>query len=182
MAGTNALLVLATLAAIVALTSCKKEETAAKTAPTALTEDAGNSPTAKPKQATPDASASVAAAADASAPVASVADASPKSAASKKPTQPAAKPKPKPKPKPKLKPKPKPKPKLKEARLPSHGKKCADGDKCAAGLECVSYYGIAGARGPKFTSCERRCGKGHKPCPGSMRCAVIADGPGQVCR
>ena len=61
------------------------------------------------------------------------------------------------------------------------GMPCDDG-KCQAGFECVSYYGIAGPRGPKFTSCEIRCGMGDKGCPSGQRCVTIADGPGQVCR
>lgn len=123
---------------------------------------------------------------DASAPLGTAADASAAPTPSKEPTEETDKQAKDPKeasttktPTPKSRPKPTPK---EEVGLPSHGKKCASGGKCAAGLECISYYGIAGANGPKFTSCERRCGKGHKPCPGSMRCAVIADGPGQVCR
>lgn len=64
--------------------------------------------------------------------------------------------------------------------LPKQAQTCPGG-KCAAGLECVEYFGIAGPRGPKFTSCEIRCG-GGKPCPGGQRCITIADGPGQVCR
>jgi eight-cysteine-cluster-containing protein len=63
----------------------------------------------------------------------------------------------------------------------AQGMPCDDG-KCAAGLECVSYYGIAGPRGPKFTSCEIRCGLSAKSCPAGMSCITIADGPGQVCR
>jgi hypothetical protein len=64
--------------------------------------------------------------------------------------------------------------------LPGQGQACAEG-KCAAGLSCVEYYGIAGPRGPKFSSCEIRCGGGGK-CPGGQTCVTIADGPGQVCR
>ncbi|MEO8552163.1 MAG: hypothetical protein ABI678_19430 [Kofleriaceae bacterium] len=60
------------------------------------------------------------------------------------------------------------------------GKACTDG-KCGAGLECIEYYGIAGPRGPKFTSCEIRC-SADKPCTKPQRCVTIADGPGQVCR
>ena len=54
-------------------------------------------------------------------------------------------------------------------------------DACAEGLTCVSYYGIAGARGPQFKSCEVRCQTGTE-CPAGTRCITIADGPGQVCR
>ena len=63
----------------------------------------------------------------------------------------------------------------------AQGMPCADG-KCAAGLECVAYYGIAGPRGPQFTSCEIRCGMAGKGCPEGQKCITIADGPGQVCR
>jgi len=58
---------------------------------------------------------------------------------------------------------------------------CGDAT-CAAGQTCVSYYGIAGPRGPKFTSCERTCGEGDPECPAGESCITIADGPGQVCR
>ena len=62
------------------------------------------------------------------------------------------------------------------------GGKCGPDAPCAEGLTCVEYYGIAGAAGPKFASCERRCGKGEPPCPAGTSCVTIADGPGQVCR
>jgi hypothetical protein len=64
--------------------------------------------------------------------------------------------------------------------LPGRGVPCREGA-CAKGLTCVEYYGIAGARGPKFTSCENPCG-GNAACPGGLTCITIADGPGQVCR
>ena len=64
--------------------------------------------------------------------------------------------------------------------LPGQAEPCAKG-RCAAGLACIEYYGIAGPRGPKFTSCEIRCGGGGA-CPGGQRCVTVADGPGQVCR
>lgn len=64
------------------------------------------------------------------------------------------------------------------------------GDKpCTPPQTCVEYYGIAGPRGPKFSSCEIRCKGGKvgradgKPmCPDGMQCVTIADGPGSVCR
>jgi len=59
------------------------------------------------------------------------------------------------------------------------GTPCPDG-KCAPGLSCVTYYGIAGPRGPEFTSCEITC-RGDK-CPEGQMCVTIADGPGRVCR
>jgi eight-cysteine-cluster-containing protein len=67
------------------------------------------------------------------------------------------------------------------AALPDQGKPCTAGGRCAAGLTCLSYHGIAGSRGPQFTSCEIPCGKGER-CPDGQRCITIADGPGQVCR
>lgn len=66
--------------------------------------------------------------------------------------------------------------------LPAQTEKCGDGDACADGLTCLTYYGIAGKRGPAFKSCEIPCGKGKPACPDGQRCATIADGPGQVCR
>ncbi len=63
---------------------------------------------------------------------------------------------------------------------PGIGEACA-GTTCAAGLECVKYYGIAGARGPEFHSCEKRC-DAKSACPDGRSCTTIADGPGQVCR
>jgi hypothetical protein len=59
--------------------------------------------------------------------------------------------------------------------------KCGADDSCPPGLECITYYGIAGARGPQFKTCELRCTKQTK-CPDGTSCGVIADGPGQVCR
>jgi hypothetical protein len=64
---------------------------------------------------------------------------------------------------------------------PGIGENCGANDACAPGLTCVSYYGIAGARGPQFKSCEIRCERGGG-CPDGLQCITIADGPGQVCR
>ena len=64
---------------------------------------------------------------------------------------------------------------------PGMGESCGPNDACAQGLTCVSYYGIAGARGPEFKSCEIKCGDGTA-CPAGTKCITIADGPGQVCR
>ena len=64
---------------------------------------------------------------------------------------------------------------------PGIGENCGANDACGAGLTCVSYYGIAGARGPQFKSCEIRCERGGG-CPDGLQCITIADGPGQVCR
>jgi hypothetical protein len=68
----------------------------------------------------------------------------------------------------------------KSGALPGQGEPCKAGQ-CAKGLSCVSYYGIAGPRGPAMTSCEIRC-SGGKGCPPGQHCTTIADGPGQVCR
>ena len=64
---------------------------------------------------------------------------------------------------------------------PGVGQPCGPKDLCGDGAECVSYYGIAGPRGPQFKSCEIRCGA-DKPCPSGLACKTVADGPGQVCR
>ena len=61
------------------------------------------------------------------------------------------------------------------------GAKCGDGDVCPDAQECVSYRGIAGARGPLFKTCEIRC-KDDGGCPTDHKCKTIADGPGRVCR
>lgn len=61
------------------------------------------------------------------------------------------------------------------------GENCGEADACAQGLECVKYYGIAGARGPQFKTCEKKCDK-KQTCPSGTSCITIADGPGQVCR
>jgi eight-cysteine-cluster-containing protein len=63
----------------------------------------------------------------------------------------------------------------------AQGDPCADG-RCAQGLSCVGYYGIAGPRGPRFTSCEIPCGLAKSVCPEGQQCVTIADGPGAVCR
>jgi hypothetical protein len=53
---------------------------------------------------------------------------------------------------------------------------------CPSGLTCVSYYGIAGPSGPRFSTCEIPC-KTTADCPPGrgLSCATIADGPGSVC-
>jgi eight-cysteine-cluster-containing protein len=63
----------------------------------------------------------------------------------------------------------------------AQGRPCGADGSCGPGLTCVTYYGIAGARGPQFRTCERRCAT-DKDCPAGQRCATVADGPGQVCR
>jgi hypothetical protein len=65
--------------------------------------------------------------------------------------------------------------------LPGIGETCGDKDACAQGLTCVAYYGIAGARGPQFKSCEIKC-QSDANCSAAHKCVTIADGPGQVCR
>jgi len=52
---------------------------------------------------------------------------------------------------------------------------------CKPGQECIDYYGIAGPKGPKFESCEWKCGK-DGACPKGTKCVTVADGPGRVCR
>jgi hypothetical protein len=71
-------------------------------------------------------------------------------------------------------------PASKGGSLPGQEQPC-DGGRCAKGLSCVEYYGIAGPRGPKMSSCEIRCPAG-KGCPAGQHCATVSDGPGQVCR
>jgi hypothetical protein len=66
-------------------------------------------------------------------------------------------------------------------RGPVIGENCGPNDACAKGLTCVSYYGIAGARGPQFKTCEIKCAA-DADCPADHKCITIADGPGQVCR
>ncbi len=61
----------------------------------------------------------------------------------------------------------------------------ACGDKtCGTGEECISYYGIAGPRGPQFHECGIPCKQGaaNDGCADGKRCQTIADGPGPVCR
>lgn len=61
------------------------------------------------------------------------------------------------------------------------GHPCVDG-KCSGDLKCIEYYGIAGPRGPKFTSCEISCADKKATCPNGQLCVTVADGPGRVCR
>jgi hypothetical protein len=69
----------------------------------------------------------------------------------------------------------------KAGSLPAQGQPCDEQGRCGKGMTCIEFYGIAGPRGPKMTSCEIRC-KGGKGCPPGQICVTIADGPGQVCR
>jgi hypothetical protein len=64
--------------------------------------------------------------------------------------------------------------------LPRQGQPCNDG-KCAPGLRCLSYFGVAGPRGPSFSSCEIPCLDARAICPEGQTCATVADGPGRVC-
>src|SRR5262245_18917527 len=64
------------------------------------------------------------------------------------------------------------------AKGPGIGEKCGANDACGEGT-CVSYFVIAGARGPQFKTCEIKCDKAT-PCPKGRACTTIADGPGQV--
>jgi len=63
------------------------------------------------------------------------------------------------------------------------GARCGE-KTCAADEECISYYGVAGPRGPEFHECGIRCKQGapNDGCPAGKRCQTIADGPGPVCR
>lgn len=63
---------------------------------------------------------------------------------------------------------------------PKIGDTCGTDDACGEGA-CVTYYGIAGTRGPQFKSCEIRC-DAPGGCPAGRACVQIADGPGAVCR
>jgi hypothetical protein len=68
-----------------------------------------------------------------------------------------------------------------EAELPAQGQPCKGG-KCAPGLTCLTYYGVAGPRGPPLSSCEIPCAGQRAVCPEGQTCATIADGPGPVCQ
>lgn len=68
-------------------------------------------------------------------------------------------------------------------RKVTQGQSCAAAtDQCAAGLSCESYYGIAGAAGPQFSTCEIPCAQPGALCPLGQACVTVADGPGQVCQ
>ena len=66
------------------------------------------------------------------------------------------------------------------AKLGQQGEDCVN-QACEAHLECLTYFGIAGPYGPKFGSCEIRCGE-KDTCPDGQMCTTIMDGPGKVCR
>jgi len=65
--------------------------------------------------------------------------------------------------------------------LPAQGQPCKGG-KCAPGLTCLTYFGVAGPRGPSLSSCEIPCAGQRAVCPEGQPCATIADGPGPVCQ
>ncbi len=70
-----------------------------------------------------------------------------------------------------------------EIAAEAYGATCSEAaTTCAAGLSCATYYGIAGAAGPSFHSCELACGPDKPACPASTDCVTISDGPGSVCR
>lgn len=56
---------------------------------------------------------------------------------------------------------------------------CVD-NACSDGLSPTYFYGIAGASGPRFCTCEIPCGA-DTTCPSGMKCTSIADGPSNVC-
>ncbi|MDB4962961.1 MAG: hypothetical protein JWP01_2960 [Myxococcales bacterium] len=86
-----------------------------------------------------------------------------------------------PAPSPELTPAPEPTPAPAAIDPAKLGSPCDQGA-CPAPATCVSYYGIAGPRGPQFSSCEITCADDKGGCPGGTTCVTIADGPGAVCR
>jgi len=69
-----------------------------------------------------------------------------------------------------------------ELTIVSQGDDCSAATAvCATGTVCLSYFGIAGASGPEFKSCEIPCSHPGASCPLGQSCSTIADGPGQVC-
>jgi hypothetical protein len=66
--------------------------------------------------------------------------------------------------------------------LPDKAGMPCDENGCAPPFTCVSYYGIAGPKGPQFRSCEVPCPAADSKCPAGTKCTTIADGPGAVCR
>lgn len=61
------------------------------------------------------------------------------------------------------------------------GEACGE-QTCVPPQQCLTYYGIAGASGPEFKTCEIPCSAAKGGCPDGMECVTIADGPGSVCR
>lgn len=76
---------------------------------------------------------------------------------------------------------PAPAPAAIEFDLNALGTACGANGACPDGTLCARYYGIAGASGPEFSSCEVACDTGQA-CPAGSECLTIADGPGAVCR
>jgi hypothetical protein len=63
------------------------------------------------------------------------------------------------------------------------GASCDPQGGCGGGMTCITYYGVAGPKGPAFSTCETPCpGDAAAPCPEGTTCRTIADGPGAVCR
>ena len=69
-----------------------------------------------------------------------------------------------------------------QVSIPQGGDCSTEGAVCSSGTVCLSYFGIAGAQGPEFKSCEIPCSLAGASCPLGQSCSTIADGPGQVCR
>jgi hypothetical protein len=59
---------------------------------------------------------------------------------------------------------------------------CETSADCKSGQSCLNYFGIAGAQGPLFQTCEIPCPKGNSQCPSGLECVNIIDGPGTVCQ
>ena len=68
------------------------------------------------------------------------------------------------------------------AELPMKAGAPCDDRGCGGDYKCVSYYGIAGPKGPEFKTCEISCATKGSKCPSGTKCTTIADGPGKVCR
>lgn len=66
--------------------------------------------------------------------------------------------------------------------VPQGGDCSAPATTCASGTTCVAYFGVAGAMGPEFRTCETPCSHPGASCPVGQSCVTIADGPGAVCR
>lgn len=72
---------------------------------------------------------------------------------------------------------------LTKENLAAQTESCEDPQtRCDEGLVCLDYYGIAGANGPLFQTCEIPCSHPDATCPVGQSCVTIADGPGPVCR
>jgi hypothetical protein len=72
---------------------------------------------------------------------------------------------------------------LSSIRKMTQGQSCAAAtEQCTVGLSCESYFGIARAAGPQFSTCEIPCAQPGALCPLGQACVTVADGPGQVCQ